>query len=251
MILLGLGISVDLVYLIATGQPLSAPIVSFTSAHLHDLAPLIQAEVTKGRILLLFAGIAFPAVWAWRFKNLGENVQHTQQRSWAGFSVACAGVLGFALPLVPANSMPFERFSEGTLVAFSKTALTSPSLAAEENVARDFEREGRPKWYSANMKLVATDKTVKKNVVIVMMESVRASSTTMYDPKLPTMPYLKQLASKGMLVQDMSAVIPRTAGAWMAILGGQYPLTNEGTASWSPANAKIPRIRGLAGALRG
>jgi hypothetical protein len=73
MVLLGFGISVDLVYLIATGQPLSAPIVSFTSAHLHDLIPLMQAEVTKGRVLLLVAGIAFPAAWAWRYNDLGQG----------------------------------------------------------------------------------------------------------------------------------------------------------------------------------
>ena len=250
MALLGLGISIDLVYLIATGQPLSAQIISFSFAHLYDLLPLIQAEVTKGRVFILFLGISLPVFWAFRHKNLGKNVLHTQQQSYLGFYSACAGVLGFALPLISANNMPFERFSDGTLVAFSKTALASPSIAADANVERDFERDGRPKWHSANMKLVATDKVVKKNVVIVMMESVRAMSTTMYDPNLPTMPYLKQLADKGILIQDMSAVIPRTAAAWMAILGGQYPLTNEGTASWSPENAKIPRIRGLAGALR-
>ncbi|MGO4392690.1 hypothetical protein AB4Z46_15180 [Variovorax sp. M-6] len=46
------------------------------------------------------------------------------------------------------------------------------------------------------------------------------------------------------MVEDMSVVYPRTNGAWMAILSGQYPLTIEGVARWTaeaPAPAAHPR----------
>ncbi|MDM0068069.1 sulfatase-like hydrolase/transferase [Variovorax sp. J31P207] len=55
-------------------------------------------------------------------------------------------------------------------------------------------------------------------MVIVLLESVRAVSTTVHSPGVATTPFLKQLADKGMQVEDMNSVIPRTAAAWTAVL---------------------------------
>jgi arylsulfatase A-like enzyme len=142
------------------------------------------------------------------------------------------------------------RFSEGTLTRLLKTAWPSPAQDVTVEVAKEFEQSGRPPWYSDRMTLKATSKTRRHNVVIVMMESIRAQSSTVNVPRPPTMPFLKHLADEGLMVEDMNAVAPRTAAAWMAVLGGQYPLANGDTAGWAAANEKVPRIRTLPSALR-
>lgn len=243
-------ISVDLVYLLATGQLLSVAVVLFTSSSLGDLVPLIQAEANVFRVVWLVLGVALPAIWAWRHRSLAERIDPTAMPSRMPVFIALTGTVLLALPPVPANSLPYERYSEGSLIALLKTGLVSPSYGANKAVLLEFERVGRPRWHSANLKLIRSSESPAKNVVIVMMESARAVSSTMHAPDLDTMPYLNQLSRKGLWIHDMSAVVPRTAGAWMAILGGQYPLTNEGTAKWSRDNAKTPRVRGLAAGLR-
>lgn len=243
-------IAIDLCYLLATGQPFSAPVLLFSAGNLSDLLPLIRSEATPLRVALLAGFVVSAAAWLLLRRNrvLAASPNSVQPR--LGLIAAVGGAVALVLPLLPADRMPLERFTEATFLSFARTGFGSPMLQAERNVDRAFEKEGRPPWYSAGMRFVPTPATQRKNVVIVMMESVRASSTPMHVAGLASMPFLARLSAEGMSVRDMSAVVPRTAGAWMAVVGGQYPLTNEGTAEWSRENAKKPRIRGLAHALR-
>ncbi|HEY2407951.1 MAG TPA: LTA synthase family protein [Polyangiaceae bacterium] len=249
VVVLCFAVSLDLSYLLSTGQPSNAAVLLFSSSNLRDLLPFLKAELTPFRALLLIVGPLGAAWWARRLRWLSQSIVQ-RERLPRELIVAGVGALAFFLPLLPADSLPYERFDEGSIIAFAKTLVSSASLEASKKVRRDFEASGRPPWYSAGLKLTPTDKTVRKNVVIVMMESMRAVSTTMYSPKLDTTPFLQSLAQKGILVEDMNAIVPRTAGAWLAVLGGQYPLTNEGTKTWSDADVKRPRIRGLPSALR-
>jgi len=81
--------------------------------------------------------------------------------------------------------------------------------------------------------LAPTDRTQRLNVVIVLLESVRADATTVYSPELGTTPYLAQLARESLLVDDMYAVSPRSSAARTATLAGQYPATAEVEAKWA------------------
>jgi arylsulfatase A-like enzyme len=60
-----------------------------------------------------------------------------------------------------------------------------------------------------------------------MLESTRADATSVYSPALGTTPFLAQLASESLIVDNMYAVIPRTSAAWIAVLTGRYPGTRE------------------------
>jgi arylsulfatase A-like enzyme len=86
------------------------------------------------------------------------------------------------------------------------------------------------------------------NVVIVMLESVRASATSVYAPALHTTPYLAELANSSLVVDQMYAVIPRTSAAWVAILQGLVPSTNSALMTWAIRQAtasdspSLPRL---------
>src|SRR4029077_433367 len=84
-----------------------------------------------------------------------------------------------------------------------------------------------PDLSTASIAAAPASRTRPLNVVIVMLESVRADATTIYSPTLPTTPYLVELAKESLIVDDMYAVIPRTWAAWLATLAGRYPGTRE------------------------
>lgn len=62
------------------------------------------------------------------------------------------------------------------------------------------------------------------NVLFVLMESVRARSTTPYSPSLETTPFLAKLAARGALVEDTWTTVTHTSKALVSALCGIYPL---------------------------
>ena len=211
---------------------------------------MVASEATPLRLLAIAGGILIAAAWAWRQRALARLPLATGPRAYLGGVVALPLALGILLPTPAHGVLPLLRHTEGTLIALARSAGPTPTSAVLVKVAQEFERTGRPRWHSARMVLKETDRTNRRNVVIVMLESMRARSTSVHTPALPTTPFLRRLADESLVVEDMSAVIPRTAAAWMAVLGGQYPLANEGTSAWAQENRKQGRIRTLPSVLR-
>ena len=61
------------------------------------------------------------------------------------------------------------------------------------------------------------------NVVIVSLESVRANATTPYNRKLDTMPFLAEIAERGMKVENGYVLMAHTSKSLVAILCGYPP----------------------------
>ena len=250
VVLLCVLVGIDWVYQFATGQPSSSRVLLFAFLNMSDVAPLLAPEVSGPRIAAIAGGALLAAGWAWWRNDLAVAPIGLDGRAWLAGAVAALLALAILLPPPDHGVLVLLRHTEGTLITLAKTAAPTPMNAVQEKVAKDFEHNGRPPWYSAGMVAKETSRTSRKNVVIVMLESMRAESTTIHTPSLPTTPFLARLAGQSLMVEDMSAVIPRTAAAWMAVLGGQYPLANEGTAAWAQENRKTPRIRTLPSMLR-
>lgn len=67
--------------------------------------------------------------------------------------------------------------------------------------------------------------TRRYNVVLILLESMRADATSVYAPSLPTTPFLAQLAADALVVDSLYANVPRTSAAWIATVAGRYPGT--------------------------
>lgn len=243
-------VGIDWAYQFATGQPASSRVLWFAVLNIDDVAPLIAPEATVMRALAISGGVVFAVAWFWAQRGLATTPLQASYRSYAGGLVALAFSLAVLLPVPAHGIMALLRHSEGTLIVLAKTAVSTPMDEVRTKVAQEFERAGKPRWHSAQMVARETARTKRRNVVIIMLESMRAESTTVHNPRLETTPFLAQLARESMVVEDMSAVIPRTAAAWIAVLGGQYPLANEGTQRWALENRKQARIRTLPSILR-
>lgn len=242
---------VDFAYESATGQAPTASTLLFSASSWRDMLPLVRSEATPVRVFAILGGAALAVAWFWWLgKQTPSASARTPRHDRAALLAAVIGALALLTPTISTGVVPMERHAEGTLVAFVKTSASTEGHEAVLSVHQEFAATGRPRWHSADMRLQATEKTKALNVVVVMLESVRAASTTLHAPELPTTPFLNRLAQEGMVVADMSVVYPRTNGAWMAILGGQYPLTIEGVTRWTVENERQRRIRSLPSLLR-
>jgi lipoteichoic acid synthase len=84
-----------------------------------------------------------------------------------------------------------------------------------------------------------------KNVFVILLESTRASATTLYNPALDTTPVLMKLAERGLIVDQARAFIPHTAKATISILCGVRPSPGKDMdeAWWPHMPAKcLPQI---------
>lgn len=242
-VLICLAVGIEWTYELATGQPLSFRIVLLGARHPMEFLPMVRAETTPFRVFALIGGSVLAMWWGWHWRWLASaSLQRVPKLSAA----TLGGALGLAAWVAPVPALGFveaERHTEGTLHALYKSALPSLSDELRDEAQLAYQRTGNARWHNTEMALEPTDRARAANVVIVMMESIRASSTTMHRSELATMPYLQKLANSGMWIDDMNAVIPRTTAAWHAILTGLYPLTNEETHVWAKENAKAERPR--------
>lgn len=241
-------IGADFAYESAIGQPANAAVLLFAASSWQDMMPLVRSEATPTRVFAIAGGGVFALAWfAWffwlRHRTAGSAAYPRLDRR--ALLAGGIGSLALLAPTISTGVMPLERHTEGTVIAFLRTTVSSASRVAALRVEHEFEADRQPPWHSIDMTLKPTAKSRKTNVVVVMLESVRAVSTTVHEPSLPTTPFLQKLSKDSLMVEDMSVVYPRTNGAWMAILSGQYPLTIEGVSRWTAENRRQQRIHAL------
>lgn len=88
----------------------------------------------------------------------------------------------------------------------------------------------------------------RPNLIVVMMESVRASATTPYPPHLPTTPFLAEKAAQGLLVERAYCLIPHTSKSMLSIYTGHPPkLRLEKKKTWTLPGGGLPRLVGELG----
>ncbi|CAN5546324.1 hypothetical protein BH24ACT21_BH24ACT21_07480 [soil metagenome] len=83
------------------------------------------------------------------------------------------------------------------------------ALAAEESLS--------------DIQLEETPRTEKRNVVLILLESVRARSVTPYNPELETTPFLDELADESLLAERAYTIVPHTTKALVAAECGIEP----------------------------
>lgn len=85
----------------------------------------------------------------------------------------------------------------------------------------------------------------RPNVLIVILESARAASTTPYAPDLPTTPHLTGLAARGALVERAWATVPHTSKALVSILCGLHPRLDPEIIEAGPEGLPAPCLARL------
>lgn len=244
-------VGLDLAYFARTGQHITAQVVEFVLANIGSMIPIIAAEMSWSITLLVLVAPSLLLI-VWRPLYRSADGAYMNRPS----VVAAIGLLGLSFllqsPLAIQSPSPlYAAMTRSPLTGLAHDYLIDPGRAISGVVRREFTQTGGPQWHSSNLRLVPAREGRKLNVVIVMLESIRARSTTLHSPDLRTTPFLEKLSRNALVVDNMYAVIPRTESAWISILYGLYPIDDMSLRPWVEKQATKPGPRSLPEILRG
>ena len=218
-----------------TGSALDYNLLVVSFSTFGEIKAAVGSEITTLHWLLLsivlFYGLTGPILVTllmtgdWHFPTDPDEepvIQEVQERrpSWTPailFVTAAGLVLLSALPSMTGAS---NSFSRAALVNIFVSQLTAPDF---QEINARIKADKAEDMYPADTRLVKTPQTNKRNVVMIFMESTRAESTTPYNPKLDTTPFLDDLSKKSLMAEHAYAVVPHTSKALVSTLCGVPP----------------------------
>ena len=121
-------------------------------------------------------------------------------------------------PLLLSPKSSWRKLPKILLLAILLAFLTSCS---DRNSAEN--RQTAAEETLTGIQLQETPDTEKRNVVLILLESIRARSATPYNPDLQTMPFLNDLAGESLLAERAYTVVPHTTKALVAAECGVEP----------------------------
>ena len=258
----------ELAYYFKTGGTGSGQLVLYLIEQRAKLAGIIGGELDSETLLAMLAPYAaVPLAWGlwlhWRgarnnrpqgLAAQAETVSRKPARHAGDAARLAAGVAlllagSAALPVQP-PSTHYSRFSTNTFFTVGRDLF---GVSAHGTVPEEVLRKAKALQPYADVKqirLVAGEQIKRLNVVVIMLESVRADKTSVHAPELGTTPFLSQLAHRGLMVENMHAVLPRTANAWISVLTGTHGTDLGGVGEWARADKEPLFHSSLARLLR-
>ena len=143
------------------------------------------------------------------------------------------------------NLLPRKRWSTLTLVLIILVLIFTPPLTNKnilftknlffhlaetyyENIFMN-ENTTQGEWKQPKDSVIEHHLTaIKKNLVLIILESTRSDATSIYNPELKTTPFLKELSKKSLLIENMFSVVPHTSKSLLAINCGIEPKATVG-----------------------
>ncbi len=218
-------------YYKVTGSTLDSTTLLFGISSFDELSSLIASEVSAGILALACIMLVYSAFgplmltalvswWRGRF-DTDDDGDRKPRRLVPMLALGLVACVLFWLSLLPgvASANVSKSFARD---AFVNVMLSSVEVAPGEELPQ--VPTDRPKEHiPAAARLQPTSSTKPRNVVLLFLESTRASATTPYNKQLPTTPFLDELARSSLLVEKAYAIIPHTHNALTAINCGITP----------------------------
>ncbi|AXT85877.1 sulfatase [Aeromicrobium sp. A1-2] len=233
------------VYFLITGTMLDLSTVVAGVTSFSEISGLVEVSVQAGTwIGLVLIGswvlLSPPLISRWLtgsfFPLLGQQAEPSGRR---GAKTAATGLALVGLACLPSLTVGSAFGREAVVSMIAQTVAPSGLPVPVDYVppiAADLPTGAR---------LVPGEQTTRKNVVIVALESVRASATGLGDPSLPTTPYLVELARTSTVVHDATAVVPHTSKALVAMHCGVAPpldVDNSEAETGGVASSCLPQL---------
>lgn len=196
-----------------TGSLLDAQMLKYALSNTRGAWDLISASTPMAlKVVLALVAIA------------GLSLPHILRRTLSPLSytlptplkVLAAGCLLLCLPFGLATWIgEDQRHADATLPG---TYAVITSMFTE-----DITGTASALTYSTKNAIIAPTNKPARNVVLILLESTRASSTTPYNPELNTTPYLNELADKSLIAMHAYSVVPHTSKAVVSTGCGVAP----------------------------
>ncbi len=239
---------VEHAFWITTGALLNASILVFSLQNFPMLRKIVMSEVGPLSIVAVSTAALLPVVLlalppVRRRLASKDAVQKPLAWKWLILAAVAAIVPHWLPNALPAKLQPLRGSPMAGLV---QTAIES-SLGVEQS--HETVAEIAP---IAPLLVVRNAQTKPYNVVLVVLESTRALSTTLYNPALKTTPFMNQLAKKGVRAEFAFTTIPHTTKSLLPVHCGIAPKISATFDEASPGSiptdclARILRRQGWA-----
>ena len=213
-----LGLSLGIVshaYYGATGFTLDWSYFAFVAARSDETGTVAASELRVGLIALYLAALAVAGVWPWLpWARRGGRLAESR---WLHAGAALLGGGLVLASLLPHGQRQGTEFFREPAVGFIASVWASDR---SEQITARAEVGVRPTGAQA---LSERPDASRWNVVVVILESTRASATSLYPPFHATTPALARLGSEGSVVERGYTVVPHTSKALTSILCGFEP----------------------------
>ncbi|CAN5216705.1 hypothetical protein BH24ACT19_BH24ACT19_20820 [soil metagenome] len=214
-------------YFQQTGTTLSYGTIALWLPRFGEIQPILVQAVPLSAWVLLGAVVFYAVLGPWLVTRAVEGWRGRPGRSLAGIPrISFLGPLGlFLLALgfgslsMTIGSNPAEASTSLARDPFVNVVLTGFKEATDKKGGQDAAVEN----LSVNARLVPTLWTEKRNVVLIHLESARARSVTPYNERLPTTPFLDDLAKESLLAEQAYTTVPHTSKAVTSVNCGVLP----------------------------
>ncbi len=203
-------------FYVVSGGTIDAGLVRYTFENLKEVRWAVSTEtplwLSGGFVsgFIIFTFLPLFIIRKWDKKNAMQIVRKSKTPYFVLIPVVIAiAVFAFIKP----HSLPAYGENANTLIA--KTAV---ARHAEDEISGPKEKL----FDTKNAKLKGDSKT---NLVIILLESTRASATSMFPPYYPTTPFLKSLTQNSLWMSRAYPVVPHTSKALVSALCGIPPST--------------------------
>lgn len=201
-----------------TGSTFDLNLLLFSFAKLEETASVVSGEIPLRLTIFLSQVIFVLMIFPWRIGRDSKDAGVGAGSSWKGrFAAGAAGSIFAGLSVMPVSGEDYPAFARSNML----------NLAVSLQEKDELEIELAERSPLLNSQLIEKENSGrnlgKKNLVIVILESTRAISTTLYDPDLMTTPFLSSLAASSTVAERAYAIVPHTSKALVAILCGLEP----------------------------
>ncbi|MCW5654068.1 LTA synthase family protein [Hydrogenophaga sp.] len=244
-LLIALVLALELAHYLVTGVNGSAALLLYFIANAEDVWDLAGTEVRLPDLLWWLAPL--PALLLASYLLASTPLKPRGGAATARFQMGRLLWPGLALLAMPEMlSTDGHQRLKGNVVSRMTIDLAVPDMLSQaaRDAGLDLARQ------SMGLRLEGSAQTRKFNVVVVMLESVRARSTGLHDPALSNTPFLLALSQQSLMVEEMYAPSSRTSVAWISALQGIYAGATNSVAYWAQREAGHPRFASLPRLLR-
>ena len=203
-------------FFVATGSTIDFGLIAYSVENLDDAWEVIRSEVPNWMFVLLGAIVLVYCTVPFLFSRFWANrvyVEREAPRRGSPFVASSAvGVMCAALAFAPPIKEPARAFAKNATLHVLTTAWGSVFRSGDTGETAEF-----------NTTLAKLSGDSDWNVVFIVLESTRATATSVHNPELDTTPFLKSLTENSLWLDRAYAIVPHTSKALVGILCGIPP----------------------------
>ena len=202
----------------STGSTFDLHLLFFSLGRFDETFSIIASEVPTWYWAFSAAVVAIFLVLPWGVRAyFVKRQEKRQETSLPNPNLLYLSLTGLALALLALAPPAGEDY-----VAFGRASLVNMALSIQDVRGVEEIEMRRTDLYQLYLE-EKEDFQGPRNVAIIILESTRAPSMTVYDPDWETTPFLAELAEKSLVADRAYAVVPHTSKALVAILCGLEP----------------------------